>query len=535
MGNILFVLPTIVAIIIAIGVVEYYSRRATNVESYYVSNRGANTLLLTGTYVASWVSITALVGMTGSAYRMGIGWNQWTFGFWGVVFFTFLIGLPLRKICTRVGDISPIKRDIVESNVLLTPSDFFELRFPSKWVRGISAIMLLCGLTFYAVGQLIGVSLALSMTGISYGTALLFLCAIIIYTTIRGGTPGIIVNDTINMFTFLIAVFLLYPFAINAVGGLEALVTQSEQIKPGIWSNMGYGNTLIAIISFNLVWNFMSSGSPHLVQRAFTAKNERIFLKSQVLGITIVVIWTWFLYTASQTGLIFFPNLEGTESDNILMMVSSHVLPTLLAGLMIASIFATGFSTANTQISNLAFSWVRDVYQTLINPQASEEKMMKYTKWAVLVMTLIVAFFTWLRPGFIYEITAWGIAFYGAAYVPMFIAGLYWRRATTQGIITGISLSSIVFIILGLLKLFGIYDLPGGMHAFFVSMPVSILTIIIVSLLTKQSEHEKIVANNIFNVLKERTAEPVTASDFVVPVSVLAVCVIFGGVWASLF
>ncbi|MEL7565388.1 MAG: sodium:solute symporter family protein [Dehalobacterium sp.] len=533
--NFLLVLPTIVAVIVAFGVVEYYSQRATDVESYYVSNRGTSTLLLTGTYVASWVSITGMVGMASSAFRMGIAWNQWTWGFWGVVFFTFLVGLPLRKLCTRAGDLAPLTREGVEANSLLTPSDFFQLRFPSKWVRGISAVMLLVGLTFYAVGQLIGVSLALTAIGFNYGLGLLLLMSIVIYTTIRGGTPGIIVNDTINMFVFIFAVIILFPFAIKSVGGIDHMVTVSSQLKPGMWSNMGHKNTLIAIISFNLVWNFMTAGSPHLVQRAYTAKDERTFLKAQVIGVAIVIMWCWVLYTATQTGLVFFPTLEGTAVDNILPMVATHVLPTLLAGLIIASIFAVGFSTVNTQISNLAFSWVRDVYQTLINPQASEEKMMRNTKWAVAVCALITAFFAWIRPGFIYEITAWGIAFYGAAFVPMFVFGLFWKRATTQGIITGISLSSIVFIALGLLKLTGIYTLPGGMHAFFVSMPVSVFTIVVVSLLTKQSEHERTVAENISAVLSEKSTRPVRASDFAVPIGVIAACLIFGGVWATIF
>lgn len=533
--SIWYVLPTVIALVLAIVVVEYYAHRVGNVESYYVSNRGTSTLLLTGTYVASWVSITGMVGMSGSAYRMGIAWNQWTWGFWGVVFFTFLIGLPLRKLALKAGEVSPVTSEGVETNKLLTPTDFFQLRFPSKWVRAIAVAMLIVGVTFYGLGQVIGISLALTMLGLKYELALILLSAIVIYTTIRGGTPGIIVNDTINMFTFVFAVVVLFPFAISAVGGIDNLVSTTEQIKPGIWSNMGYGNTIAALISYNLIWNFMTAGSPHLIQRAYAAKSERIFLKSQVIGVPIVIMWTWVLYTATQTGLVFFPNLEGTASDNILAMVGTKVLPTFLAGMIIASIFAVGFSTFNTTISNLAFSWVRDVYQTLINPNASEEKMLRYTKWAVAVFVIITVILAWLRPGFIYEITSWGISFYGAAFVPMFITGLFWKRATTQGIITGISLSSIVFIVLGLLKLFNIYTLPGGAHPFFVSLPVSIITIIIVSLLTKQSEHEKTVAHNIAKVLKERTAEPAKAKDFAVPVCVIAACLIFGGVWASLF
>jgi len=50
--NIMLLLPTIIAIIIVFAVVEYFKRKASTVEGFYVANRAANIWLLTGTYVA---------------------------------------------------------------------------------------------------------------------------------------------------------------------------------------------------------------------------------------------------------------------------------------------------------------------------------------------------------------------------------------------------------------------------------------------------------------------------------------------------
>jgi len=535
----LYVLPMIVAMIVSIGVVEYYNRRVKSVDSYYVADRSVSTLLLTGTYVASWASCTGMVGMSGSAYRFGISWDMWTWGFWGVVLFTFAVAIPLRKMCTSADVLAPSRYGEGKgSRELLTVSDFFEMRFPSKWVRGISAVMQICGMTFYAVGQMIAICLALSCVGLSYQAGIIVLAILIIYTTIRGGTPGIILNDTINMFTFLFAVIVMVPFALKAVGGIDTMVSISEAAQPGIWSNAGVGKSLLAIVAYNLVWNSMTAGSPHLVQRAYTAKNTRSFMKAQVIGVAIVIMWCWALYTGTQTGLVFFPGLTGTQSDSILMMVSQHTMPVLLAGIVVASIFAVGFSTVNTQISNLAFAWTRDIHQNLLIKDQStwnDQRMLKITKIAVAVITIIIAFFTWTRPGFIYEITSWGIAFYGSAFVPMFLFGLYWKKCTTKGILTGIILSSLVFITLGLMNIFGVSPVPADAHPFIVSLPVSIITIIIVSLLTKQSEAEKEVANNMKKVLKIRNDEPVHTSDIAVPICVIAGCLVFGGIWTMLF
>jgi len=531
--NILLILPTIIGIGVVFLVVEYFKRKASTVEGFYVASRGANLWLLTGTYVASWVSITGMMGYAGLAIRKGIAFNMWTWGFWGVVFFTFLVGLPLRKVAKYSHEIIEKSEVVVDAKELLTPPDFFQLRFPSKWVRGVSSFMLLCGLTFYAVGQLIGMSLAMTFLGLNYHIALIILTAIIIWTTMRAGTPGVIVNDTINMFTFVLAAFILVPFALNAVGGVANMVAISNKAKPGIWSEMGYQNTIFLILSFNLIWNFMTSGSPHLVQRAYVAKSDKIFLKGQIIGVFIVITWAWFLYIATQTGLVLFPNLPAKETDNILPLVSIKVMPTFLAGAMLAAIFAVGFSTINTQVSNMAFCAGRDIYQTLINPQVSEQGLLNFTKAMVVVLTIIVAFFAWLKPWFIAELTTWGIAFYGACFVPMFIFGFFWKRATANGVLAGITTGSIAFIILGALRYTGVYKLPYEMHPFLISLPLTVIIIVVASLLSEQSEHERKIALKVREVVARKTDQPATGSDYIAPVVViiLSLTVMFLLLW----
>jgi Na+/proline symporter len=274
------------------------------------------------------------------------------------------------------------------------------------------------------------------------------------------------------------------------------------------------------------------------VQRAYTAKSLRSFMKSQVIGVPIVIIWCWVLYTGTQTGLVFFPGITSNESDKILMMVSQHTMPVLLAGIVIASIFAVGFSTVNTQISNLAFAWTRDIHECFLVKDMSkwtEARMLKVTKFAIAIITLIIAFFTWTRPGFIYEITSWGIAFYGSTFVPMFIFGIYWKKCTTKGVITGSIVSSVTFIVLGIMGIMKVSPVPADAHPFIVSLPVSIVVMVITSLLTKQSPAEQEVAGNMHKVLLQRNTEPTTPSDYIVPIAVIVICLITGGILSSIY
>jgi Na+/proline symporter len=196
-------------------------------------------------------------------------------------------------------------------------------------------------------------------------------------------------------------------------------------------------------------------------------------------------------------------------------------MPAFLAGVILAGIFAVGFSTINTQISNMAFCAGRDIYQVLFKPDISEKSLLKFTKWMVAVLAIVVALFAWSRPWFIAELTTWGIAFYGACFVPMFVCGFYWKRANAKGILTGISAGSIVFIILGVLKYTGAYNLPYQMHPFLITLPLTVIVIVIVSLMTEQSEQERKIALRIREVVARKTDEPATGADYAAPVVVI--------------
>jgi len=156
----------------------------------------------------------------------------------------------------------------------------------------------------------------------------------------------------------------------------------------------------------------------------------------------------------------------------------------------------------------------------LFKPDISEKSLLKFTKWMVAVLTIVVCLFAWSRPWFIAELTTWGIAFTGL-FRPMFVCGFYWKRANAKGILTGISTGSIAFIILGVLKYTGAYDLPYQMHPFLITLPLTVIVIVIASLMTKQSEHERKIALQIREVVARKTDEPATGADYAAPVVVI--------------
>ncbi len=72
-----------------------------------------------------------------------------------------------------------------------------------------------------------------------------------------------------------------------------------------------------------------------------------------------------------------------------------------------------------------------------------------------------------------------------------------------------------------MLKYIGAYNLPYAMHPFLVTLPLTVLVIVVVSLMTEQSAQERKVALKISEVLARKSDEPTTGSDYVAPVVII--------------
>ncbi|MDY5588407.1 MAG: sodium:proline symporter, partial [Arcanobacterium sp.] len=85
--------------------------------------------------------------------------------------------------------------------------------------------------------------------------------------------------------------------------------------------------------------------------------------------------------------------------------------------------------------------------------------------------------FAWFRTDSILNLVAFAWAGFGAAFGPIVILALYWRKLTWQGALSGMLTGAVVVGVWGSLKLFGLYEiLPGFVAATAVAWIVSRFT-----------------------------------------------------------
>ena len=122
-----------------------------------------------------------------------------------------------------------------------------------------------------------------------------------------------------------------------------------------------------------------------LVQRLLTCRNKRDSQKAIILsGFVVFLQFTLFLligvmlFAYYQTGATK-PVLE--SNDQVFPFFIVRQLPHGVSGLVIAAIFAAAMSNLSGSLNSLSSSTVLDFYRPLVNPNASDDYLLRLSKW----------------------------------------------------------------------------------------------------------------------------------------------------------
>ncbi len=176
-------------------------------------------------------------------------------------------------------------------------------------------------------------------------------------------------------------------------------------------------------------------------------------------------------------------------------------LPYVISGLVAAGGLAAALSTADGLLLTIANALSHDLYYKMINPNASPTLRITVAKALLLVVAIIAAYVTSLKPGNILFLVGAAFSMAASAFFPALVMGIFWKRASKWGAITGIiaGLGVCLYYMIHtyptfidwfgttpITKWFGLDPISAGMFG----VPVGIVTIWIVSLLTPAPEKE---------------------------------------------
>lgn len=491
----------LVAFILYLGVmilVGIYSMKKTNnSEDYFLGGRGLNSWVAALSAQASDMSGWLLMGLPGSIYLAGTG-KAW-----------IAIGLFIGTVLNWLLISKRLRRYTIVANNSLTLPEFFQNRFhdKKKVLLGISSVVIVVFFLVYTASALAsGGKLFNTVFGLDYHAALLIGAAVILIYTFMGGFLAVCTTDFIQGSMMLVALLTVPIIAYTAVSGdFSASLAASGVQDPSLYTSLFYADgepcTILSIIS-DLAWGLGYCGMPHILVRFMAVKSEKELKKSSVIAIIWVALS---LIAACLIGVIgrayLTGQLDSSTSENVFIRMiqqafSENMLLLLIGGLFLCGILAAIMSTADSQLLVCASSASKDIYKNILKPEAEDRTVLNVSRITVILVAVLACVIAWDPNSSIMGLVSDAWAGLGAAFGPLVVCSLFWKRTNLPGAVAGI-LSG------GLFILFWDY-LPvvngqtpyaaTGIYSLLLGFFMSLMCIVIVSLLTKKPSD---------NILKE--------------------------------
>ena len=483
-------------LMVVIGVI--FSKQNNDVGDFYLGGRKLGPIVTAMSAEASDMSSYLLMGLPGLAYLCGCAEVGWT-----------AIGLAVG---TYLNWLIVAKRLRVYSHRInaITVPDFFSKRYHENKniILGISALIILVFFVpytasgFSACGKLFE-----QLFGWDYHIAMIISALIIVLYTSIGGFLAASTTDLIQSIVMTLALIVVLIFGINSAGGLDNVIENAKGLEgyltlfenhnaDGSSSPFGF----LSIIS-TLAWGLGYFGMPHILLRfmAIQDKNKirtsrRIASVWVVISMGVAVFIGLIANTLSAQGSI--PVLStSSESETAIikmafLMNDNGALTAIFAGLIFAGILACTMSTADSQLLAASSSVSENIVKGVFGIKLSEKASMLVARLVLAVIAIVAMVIAWDKDSSIFGIVSFAWAGFGAAFGPVMLLALLWKRSNKYGAVAGLAAGGVMvfvwyFIIKPMGGVFGIYEL---LPAFLVALAADV----IVSLVTKAPEDKDI-------------------------------------------
>lgn len=455
----------IIVVLLVMAIVALVSfKRSKDLSSFYVAKRGSRWYLLTGSLFASGVSGATFLGMMAQYYNNGAGTLWINVGIaWSYFVLCFLIGPKLR----RFGKI--------------TISDYLAERFESPILSPVFSVIVTIWMvvllgSLYVQGGL----LFSNMFGLNYTSSTFIICALVVVFTIFGGMVIVLNTDFIGTIIIIVALIVTIPFLVNAADSWGSVLTTIQSAQPDYFTSSGELTSFTAFSLF-FVWLFGYLGNPGYLTRFYTAMNTREIVKAGI-AISLIYLPVMLLFFISAFyAKTLFPNIADPET--IWIVYTYKYAPPFIVGIAMTGMFVAILSSANSWLLAGSSSLGRDIYQKIINKNASEKQVLKYTKIIILLLAAVSVPLGIWRPTYIIEMMNLAYLIAGSTGGLVILLSMFYRNMTKESAWAGIITGGTVSILWTVLQLADI--ITDKIDPMIPTLIISFIAIMVVSKMTK--------------------------------------------------
>lgn len=458
------------AFMLGIGVYFFIKSKNAGEKDYFLGGRNMGPWVSALSAGASDMSAWVLMGLPASIYAYGVG-QTW-----------IAIGLGIGYALSWLFQAPRLRRYSIAAGDSITIPQYLTNRFlsKSKALQIICAVIFLVAYTVYAASSIKACgTLFNTVMGLDATLCMYIAAAIIIAYTFLGGFSAVCWTDFFQGLLMLAALLIAPIFALALIGGGGAATTMAE-LPDGYWKLFTNWKDVLS----GLGWGLGYFGMPHIIIRFMSLRSDKDVKKSAKIGITWTVLILIFSVAAGLIGHLLLGEIE--DSSIVFITMVRKIFPAVISGILLSAILAAAMSTADSQLLASASAFASDVYKPVIRKGKVTDKEMLWVGRAVVFVIAVIAVIIATNPnsGTIMGLVenAWGV--FGAAFGPVILLSLFWRRLTFSGAVSGIVVGALVDILwLILLKDFGLYEIIPGFVC-------GLLAAVVVSLCSKKPSDE---------------------------------------------
>ena len=464
------------ALVLLIGF--YFFGRSNNLGDYILGGRSMNPYVTALSAQASDMSSWLLMGLPGAVMLLGLG-EAW-----------IGIGLALGSYLSWLFVAKKLRKHSVVAGNALTVPEFFSNRFKDDkgYLRLIASVIILFFFVIYVASGFkgCGVILTTIFPGLAVEIAMGIGAAIVIVYTFMGGYKAVCWTDFVQGLLMLVAIVVVPLAAIGHLGGWDEVMIALDSVSIENFTDLfwdgGKPLSFIAILSL-MAWALGYFGMPHIVVRYMSIRNpEEVKVARRVSLIWIVIA----LSAAILVGMVGRAYFEaqggipaGFDAEHIFIFLAGDMFVPIIAGLLYAAVMAAIMSTADSQLLVASSAITNDLLGKSKRFNFEAKALMWISRGIVIVIAALALMLALFGGSNIMSLVSYAWAGFGAAFGPLMILSLYWKRMNLYGAISSLIVGFLTVIIWNtyLAADTGIYELlPGFILSAIAGVIVSLLT-----------------------------------------------------------
>jgi SSS family solute:Na+ symporter len=407
-----------------------------------------------------------------------------TFAFLGASGWAYSKGAPAFYIliyCTLAYTVSffilPVIWRLGKKHNLHTQPDFFIHRYDSRYLGVFVAVVGVIFTIPYLQLQLKGLGSIVTEASnrtIGFNTAVviafLLTVAFVLTSGIRGSAWVSVIKDILMLLAVGVVGLGVPHIYFGSIGGMfRALLAQhpNHLTFPGATTNMD----TLWVMSTVLLTGAGFYMWPSIFATAFSAKSAETIKRNAII-MPLYQLPVLLVLLVGFTALLVIPGLK--DGDFAFLSLVNKTYPPWFMGIVGAAGAVTAMVPASILVLFASTLIAKNVYQTGFNPRASEQSVVRLSRFMVIViMAASLVFAIWL-PNALVDLLL--IGYNGVSqFCPGVVLGLFWRRINAQAVFSGMIAG------LSLVLLLHRHDPFWGMNLGFVALVVNFMVTVFIS------------------------------------------------------